>query len=147
VRGLERSGLNQLRGSPVSWRQAATFAVIALIAAGMLFTACGAEDGPTGLLEGTVTLGPLSPVEQVGGPPNVRRYAATITIERPGGDAVAEVTSGSDGTFVVRLRAGTYRLVPRSPEGSPLPYAAPQSASVVADGTTRVTIAYDTGIR
>jgi hypothetical protein len=124
----------------------ATLAVITLIAAGLL-TACGAGGGPSGLLEGTVTLGPLSPVEQVGGPPNARPYAATITIETPGGDAVAEVRSGSDGTFAVRLRAGTYRLVPHSPEGSPFPSAAPLTVSVVANATTRVTIAYDTGIR
>jgi hypothetical protein len=121
-------------------------AVVTLIAAGLL-TACGAEAGRTGLLEGTVTLGPLSPVERVGDPPSVRPYAATITIETPGGNAVAEVESGGDGAFAVRLSAGTYRLVPRSPEGSPLPSAAPLTVSVIADGTTRVTIAYDSGIR
>jgi len=132
-----------LRGA---WPRATTLAIVALVAAAMTM-ACAAADGPTGLLQGTVTLGPVSPVEQAGGPPNTRPYAATIDVETPGGDVVATVASGEDGDFAVRLQAGSYRLVPRSPEGQPLPRAAPLDAAVVADGTTRVTIAYDTGIR
>jgi len=132
-----------LRGS---WPRATTLAVVTLVAAGMM-AACGVAGGPTGLLQGTVTLGPISPVEQVGAPPNTRPYAATIDVETPGGDVVATVSSGEDGVFAVRLQAGSYRLVPRSPEGQPLPRATPLDAAVVADGTTRVTIAYDTGIR
>jgi hypothetical protein len=34
-----------------------------------LLAACGVVGGPSGILDGKVTLGPLSPVEQVGGPP------------------------------------------------------------------------------
>lgn len=60
---------------------------------------------------------------------------------------MATVASGEDGVFTVRLQAGSYRLVPRSPEGQPLPRAAPLDATVVAEGATRVTIACDTGIR
>jgi len=47
----------------------------------------------------------------------------------------------------VRLAAGSYRLVPRSPEGRPFPHAAPLDATVVAGKTTTVEIAYDSGIR
>ncbi len=129
-----------------SWLRAATLALVTLVAAGMV-TACGAVGGPTGLLQGKVTLGPISPVEQVGGPPNTRPYAATISIETSGGDAVATVASGKDGVFAVRLEAGSYRLVPLSPEGRPFPSAAPLDATVIAGTTTRVTIAYDSGIR
>jgi hypothetical protein len=134
------------KGFHGSGPRAAAIARIALVAA-LILTACGAASDPTGLLQGTVTLGPISPVEQAGGPPNTRPYAATIDVETPGGDVVATVASGEDGDFAVRLPAGSYRLVPRSPEGQPLPRAAPMDAAVVADGTTRVTIAYDTGIR
>lgn len=134
---------NGIRGS---WLRAATLALVALVAAGMV-TACGAVGGPTGLLQGKVTLGPISAVEQVGGPPNTRPYAATISIETSGGDAVATVASGKDGVFAVRLEVGTYRLVPLSPEGRPFPSAAPLDATVVAGTTARVMIAYDSGIR
>jgi hypothetical protein len=138
--GLDRPG-----------RRARTLAAVASLAAVLLtvsgaLVACGAG-GPAGVLQGRVTLGPTSPVQQVGGPPDVHPYAATIAIETPDGDAVATVTSGKDGAFSVRLRPGSYRLVPRSPEGRPFPHAAPQDASVVADSVTTVTIAYDSGIR
>ena len=133
------------------WRRARTLAAVASLAAVTLaaagaLAACGAA-GPTGVLQGQVTLGPTSPVQQAGGPPDVRPYAATIAIETPDGDAVAMVTSGDDGAFSVRLRPGSYRLVPRSPAGRPFPHAAPQGASVVAGSVTTVTIAYDSGIR
>ena len=57
------------------------------------------------------------------------------------------VTSGRDGTFSVRLAAGSYRLVPRSPEGRSFPHAAPLDVVVVAGQTTSATIAFDNGIR
>jgi hypothetical protein len=120
-------------------------AVTIVVAA--LLAACGVAGSPTGILEGKVTLGPVSPVEQVGGPPNIRPYAATIDVETLGGDVVAVVKSGNDGAFFVRLQAGSYRLVPRQPEGRPYPRAPSLNAIVLADRTTKVTIAYDSGIR
>lgn len=126
------------------WLRAAL--ALALLAVG-LAAACGGASRPTGLLEGSVTVGPVQPVEQIGGGSNARPYAAVIDIETPDGDAVATVESGGDGRFSVRLEEGAYRLVPRPPEGQPLPYAAPLNASVVAGKTTTVEILYDSGIR
>ena len=135
------------RSTRGAWlRAAAAFAVIAVLTAG-LAAACGGASGPAGLLEGKVTLGPITPVEQVGGPPNTRPYAATVDVETPEGDVGRTVESGNDGTFSVRLAAGSYRLVPRSPEDRPFPHAAPLDATVVAGKTTTVEIAYDSGIR
>ena len=129
------------------WLPAATaLAALAVLTAG-LAAACGGASGPTGLLEGKVTLGPITPVEQIGGEPNSRPYAATIDVAAPDGDVVETVESGSDGKFTVRLPAGGYRLVPRSPKDSPLPYATPLDTTVVAGRTTKVEIAYDSGIR
>lgn len=108
--------------------------------------ACGAG-GPRGSLAGQVTLGPVTPVERLGGPPSTRPYAATIVVETPAGDTVRTVQSGGDGRFLVSLPAGSYRLVPRSPSGRPYPQAAPLDATVTAGRTTTVTIAYDSGIR
>jgi hypothetical protein len=130
-----------------AWLQAAAaLAVVTAVTAG-LAAACGGANVPTGLLEGMVTLGPITPVEQVGGGPNTRPYAATVDVETPDGDVVNTVESGDDGRFSVRLAAGSYRLVPRSPEDQPLPLAAPLDATVVAGKTTTVEIAYDSGIR
>ena len=93
-----------------SWLRAATaLAAIAVLTAG-LATACGGASGPTGLLAGEVTLGPVTPVEQMGGEPDARPYAAIIDVATPDGDVVETVESGSDGAFSVRLPAGSYRL-------------------------------------
>ena len=127
-------------------RAAAVVAAVAAVTAG-LAAACGGASGPTGLLEGKVTLGPITPVEQVGGGPNTRPYAATVDVATPEGDVVKTLESGNDGTFSVRLAAGSYRLVPRSPEGRPFPHAAPSDTTVVAGKTTTVEIAYDSGVR
>ena len=127
-----------------AWLRAA--AVVAVVTAG-LAAACGGASGPIGLLEGKVTQGPITPVEQVGGGPNTRPYDATVDVQTPEGDVVKTVESGNDGAFSVRLAAGSYRLVPRSPEGRPFPHAAPLDATVVAGKTTTVEIAYDSGIR
>lgn len=135
------------RSTRGAWlRAAAAFALIAVLTAG-LAAACGGASGPTGLLEGKVTLGPITPVEQVGGGPNTRPYAATVDVETPEGDVVKTLESGNDGTFTVRLAAGGYRLVPRSPQDRPFPHAAPLDATVLGGKTTTVEIAYDSGIR
>jgi hypothetical protein len=83
----------------------------------------------------------------MGGERNTRPYAAIIDVATPDGDVVKTVESGSDGAFSARLPAGSYRLVPRSPQDSPLPYAAPLDTTIVAGETTEVEIAYDSGIR
>jgi hypothetical protein len=55
-------------------------------------------------VKGMVTLGPISPVEQVGGPPNERPYAATIDVLAKGTTTVVVTThSVADGRFTVRL--------------------------------------------
>ena len=129
------------------WPRAATVLAAVAVFTASLATACGGASGPTGLLKGEVTLGPITPVEQMGGEPNTRPYAAIIDVATPDGDVVETVESGSDGAFSVRLPAGSYRLVPRSPQDSPLPYAPPLDTTIVAGKTTKVQIAYDSGIR
>jgi len=111
------------------------------------FAGCGGSGGPVGRLEGLVTLGPLTPVEQVGGPPSERVYQASIEVREQGGGRVATVSSGKDGRFSVSLPAGRYTLVPGNPTDSPLPYAAPVNVVIESGGVTKVTIAFDTGIR
>lgn len=136
-----------MRGSTSGCLRAlVTVAMVAVVVAG-LSAACGGAGGPTGLLEGSVTLGPIEPVEHTGGPPNSRPYAATIDIATLDGDVVATARSGDAGRFSARLPAGSYRLIPRLPEDQPLPYAAPVEVTVAAGETTTVEIPYDSGIR
>lgn len=124
-----------------------TAAIVALVATIAVVSGCGALDGETGLLEGTVTVGPITAAEQPGASPNVRPYAATIDIKTLDGGHVTSVTSDDAGRFSIRLRAGDYRLIPVTPEGAPLPFAAPLDVTVIAGETTAALIEYDSGIR
>jgi hypothetical protein len=103
-------------------------------------TAATIDSGITGL----VTIGPISPVEQPG-VPNEKPYAATIVIRDAGGTVVAQVQSGADGRFTVKLAPGTYTVEPQN--GQPLPRAESQVVTVKPHAFTEVTIAYDSGIR
>jgi hypothetical protein len=123
--------------------------LILLLATVATAAACGGnEAGPVnGVIVGMVTLGPLEPVAQQGASPAVRPYEATIGVARHGGGVIATVRSGADGRFTLRLPAGTYELLPRTPAGQLLPVAPPVNVVVANGVTTTVTIAYDTGIR
>jgi hypothetical protein len=106
-----------------------------------------APPGDSGV-KGMVTLGPISPVEQVGGPPNERPYVATIDVLAKGTTTVvASAHSAADGRFTVRLAPGDYTLVPRSPGPAGMPHAAPIDVRVAPHSFIAVTIAYDSGIR
>lgn len=145
MRRAARGGVSRRneRGPRAIARATALMAVVISLTA--LAAACGG--GATGLLEGTVTLGPIAPVEQPGGGPNSRPYAAVIDIRTRDGSHVATVESGANGRFSVQLAAGGYRLVPRPPEEQPLPFATPLDVTVTEGRTTSVEIAYDSGIR
>lgn len=106
-----------------------------------------AVPGDSGV-SGLVLLGPLTPVEQVGGPPNERPYEAAVRVVRAGSDDVAaSARSGSDGRFRVNLAPGRYTLIAASPANAVLPYAAPVDVTVVAHRFADVTVRFDTGIR
>lgn len=98
-------------------------------------------------LYGILTVGPMCPVVREGEPCPDRRYEGTLRIESRSGQEVALVEANAEGEYVVELPAGSYRVVPLSPPGSPLPYAGPADAVVAVDAWTRLDIAYDSGIR
>jgi hypothetical protein len=98
------------------------------------------DSGITGL----VTIGPISPVEQPG-VPNEKPYEATILVKRSDGTVVAQVRSGADGRFAVKLPPGAYVLEPQI--GAPLPRAETQQVTVSPHTFTAVIVAYDSGIR
>ena len=118
--------------------------VIALLADA---AACGGPRQDSGI-RGTVTLGPLQPVQRVGGPPNERPYAATIVVVAKGTDTVVATThAGGDGRFTVDLEPGDYTVMPQSPSPNGMPHAVPIDVHVAPHSFTAVTIAYDTGMR
>jgi hypothetical protein len=118
-------------------------ASIGLVILVLVLASCGATPTDSGI-NGLVTIGPISPVEQVG-VPNDAPYQATIVVNTADGDAVTTVKSGADGLFTVNLAPGAYVLEPQS--SGLLPFAQPQEVTVQPHLYAEVTVSYDSGIR
>lgn len=102
-----------------------------------------------GAIDGTVTAGPVCPVERQ--PPasacaDRAVVGAHIRILDSAGRFVMVAVSGADGSFAVTVPPGTYRLVPQ-PEAGLLGTAPAQEVRVDSGATARVDVRYDTGIR
>lgn len=124
-----------------------------LLALVFIIAACSATPTPqeSGVLEGHVTIGPLSPVVIAGQPeptPAPEVYAAyPIVIYEPDGKTeVARVTAGADGNYRLVLPVGTY-LVNTQPEGIAFSKDLPQEVTVLNGQVTRLDVDIDTGIR
>jgi hypothetical protein len=123
-------------------------ATAALLAAAVLATSCARSAPADSGVRGRVWLGPLTPVQRVGGPPNEKPYAATVQVLKAGStDVVATTHSGKDGFFQVDLAAGEYVLQGLSPSKSRLPRAAPVAVAVSAHHFVTAAVHFDTGIR
>ena len=113
-----------------------------------------ARSGPTGTLEGKVTVGPLTPVERAGAPspvpnPEVFTSRHLVVYAADGITRVADVpikAAGYYGTYSISLPPGTYVLdIPRQGIGHASPL--PQQVTISPGRTTIVDVDIDTGIR
>jgi hypothetical protein len=122
----------------------ALMAVLSLTACGGAAGGAGAQ-GTAGRLDGVVLSGPSCPVERAGSPCPPRPVAAAdITVSR-GGDTIARTRTDTLGRFVVRLGAGTYTVVARSPGA--LATTASAHVRITSGVTAQVTLTVDSGIR
>ena len=99
-------------------------------------------------VQGTVSLGPVCPVERI--PPDPacadKPYATAVLIYRTGSDAPFVIgASDSAGHFKLSLPPGSYSVTAGS--GKTLPRCAREDAAVVPDEYTTVDISCDSGIR
>jgi len=98
-------------------------------------------------IAGTVSLGPLCPVERPGMTCS-KPVAATLVITRDDGTRAAQVRSADDGTFHVCLPPGSYDISPQPlKKDAVLPRGASQHVEIKAHELARVVVQYDTGIR
>ena len=104
------------------------------------------NDPTTTGIQGTVTLGPITPVCQVNKPCD-SPYQATLNIQNASAAVIAQIRSGADGRYSVTLAPGRYTVVPLSPSGQSLPRASSVQVDVVSGQFATVDIQYDTGIR
>ncbi|MDA1062155.1 MAG: hypothetical protein O2895_04505 [Chloroflexi bacterium] len=97
---------------------------------------------------GTVTLGPLCPVQREDQPCPDRSLAATIVLRDASGNEVGRATSGSDGRYQIAAPPGDYILDPQPLDGQQLPHAVPIEVTIKGGVYwALVDIPYDSGIR
>jgi len=131
-----------------------TFVVIdpeaAAVDGGFVFTISDVEPlGRIGLVIGRVTAGPQCPVQSDPPQPGCEDQPvpqAPAVVNEVGSDEVIVVPVGDDGTFVLRMQPGNYVIEPQPVAGF-LGTPQPVDISVIAGGTHRADLMYDTGIR
>jgi len=121
---------------------------LAAIVLASVLTACGGGGPPpdTGV-EGTVTMGPMCPVVQVGQECPDAPYPAKLTVVLASGKIVARALAADDGSYRIALQAGDYLLQAEPPDGGPFPASAGYPFSVLAGTWTRLDVTLDSGIR
>lgn len=103
---------------------------------------------PNSGIDGTVLLGPVSPVQKEGEINDKPFPDAVIFIMNSiGGKKVMETVSDRNGHFRVNLSPGVYMLVPQNPKGKMLPFGKPETVTVLEAQFTEITVYYDSGIR
>lgn len=105
-----------------------------------------------GTLSGTMTIGPICPVEQIGNPckPTPEMYAArkvaVYALDKK--TLIATLIPDASGQFSVSLPVGTYYVAMASPQsGVGSTRGVPATISIKAGATARIAIDIDTGIR
>ena len=101
-------------------------------------------------VRGRVTAGPTCPVVRDPPDPNCAERpvsGAVLVVSNAAGAEVARVTSQQDGTFVLELAPGSYRMTPQPKQGL-MGTPAPVDFEVAAgQPLTELQVSYDTGIR
>jgi hypothetical protein len=126
-----------------------------LVIAGLLAASCTQNTTQTGLLQGGISIGPISPVEIPGQvitvPPEVFSSHKVLVYGPNGAKLVQEVTINqigqtANGYYAVQLEPGTY-TVDIAHTGVGGSSGLPQKITVTAGQTTILNIDIDTGIR
>jgi hypothetical protein len=104
----------------------------------------GGSDALSSGIKGQLVIGPIRPLEQEG-IRNQRGYQGTVAVLDDKGNTVTQFQSDANGRFRVALKPGTYTLQPRVRR--PYPRSTTRTVTVTDGQFTRVTIAYDSGIR
>ncbi len=125
-------------------------ALFALVLLGLIACGCPGETRPPGVLEGYVTIGPLSPVETPGEkppvPPDVYAARKIMIYDEQAMRLVAEADIGEDGTYRIELPPGRY-TVDINRIGIDSSSEVPAKVDIVSGETVRLDIDIDTGIR
>jgi hypothetical protein len=126
-----------------------------VLATGLLAVSCQPGGPESVLLQGAVTIGPLSPVERPGEdtyvPPEVFKDRKLIIYDASGKKLVREVYftqigHGATGYYTAQIAPGTY-TIDIYHNGMDRADNLPQKITVSADETVTIDVNIDTGIR
>jgi hypothetical protein len=109
----------------------------------------GSDSAARGRLVVVVTAAPTCPVEQLSSSCAPRPVdGASLIVEKPNGDHVLglAVRAGRADSGSAGVAAGRYQLVAQKADGL-MGTPAPVAFTIHADGVTRLSLIYDTGIR
>ena len=114
------------------------------------FGACPSSEKDSGILRGTMTIGPICPVERIDNPcnPTPEMYAAhrVFVYNSDKSKLITTLTPNEKGNFSATLSEGKYFVdVERQSIGGT--QGAPAVISIKSGETTTLTISIDTGIR
>jgi hypothetical protein len=129
--------------------------LLLVLAGGLLAVSCCPGGPETVLLQGAVTIGPITPVERPGEnppvPPEVFSSRKLMIYDESGKKLVREVyftqiDSGATGYYAVQIAPGTY-TIDINHLGIDRADGLPKKITVSADETVTIDINIDTGIR
>lgn len=117
-----------------------------MLALSVALVACASsEPSRPGEVTGVVTAGPTCPVETIASPCPPAPWEGTVRATAADGSTF-EARTDPDGAFVLVLPPGHYVVSAVTGSGGP-PMAVPVDVTVSEDGTQRVDLTVDTGIR
>ena len=106
----------------------------------------GPSPTPRSGVRGTVTFGPLCPVETAASPCPDRPWRGNVKAQQTDGTFVLQVPTDADGAFVLPLDPGTYDVLPAIQEDS-MPNVKMQRVTVTEGAFATVTMQVDSGMR
>jgi hypothetical protein len=124
--------------------------IILCIILGVLFLSACFQNSETGVLQGKVTIGPLTPVERPGVtptvPPEVYQARKVLVFDNTGKNLIKTVDIDNNGNYRVELKTGNY-VVDINHAGIDRSSDVPRQIQISPGGTVNLDIDIDTGIR
>lgn len=107
----------------------------------------------SGILEGTISIGPICPVERIPPDPACMPTAETYNaypvsiFTSDGKKKIAQLNPSLDGFFSTELPSGTYQVVLEKSQNNIGGSNLPLEVTIISEGKTMLNIDIDTGIR